>query len=162
MNLEDNYHFNAALKRFEPYERYCFYCKNKESNGQESTYFQNLFLEKKRLNLLVYRSVKYSTFSIGIPRCSACKEIHDGINMKSGIIGTSIGVLVFCVAKLKFEMHTILCIIIAFGALAIVSKLLKTELIRNHGIDSADKGAKNDPMVQQFLDDGWTTRKPSA
>jgi hypothetical protein len=48
------YFMNSEQEKFETTEKRCVYCKKNDSVGNESIYFQELFLESKRIDLIVY------------------------------------------------------------------------------------------------------------
>jgi hypothetical protein len=159
--MDENFYFNQERARFEPYEQTCFYCKIRNSKGNETNYFQGLYLEKKRLNLLVYRSVKYNKISIGICRCSQCKSIHDSHNKKGGITYLILGVFAFLIAKFMFEIPTVISIISGAGITYLAHQFFKKKFIGSPQIMTDEYGASQHEFVKEFLNQGWVLDKPT-
>jgi hypothetical protein len=52
--MGEDYFMNSEQEKFETTEKRCVYCKKNDSAGNESNYYQELFLESKRIDLIVY------------------------------------------------------------------------------------------------------------
>jgi hypothetical protein len=157
-----DYTFNPDLQRFETSNQTCEYCSKNTTQGDETNHYQSLYLEKKRLNLFVYRSVKYSTFSICIPRCKRCKTIHSNTESNSSKWAWFLGIVIFIFLNMYVELSNFWSIVFSLISLAIIDKSLQKDLLKKHNILSPSDGAEKNQLVQEFIEDGWQIEKPNA
>ncbi|HNP31759.1 MAG TPA: hypothetical protein PKN96_00545 [Flavobacterium sp.] len=158
----ENYILNENKKRLEPTETDCEYCKKRKVNSIEDCYFLNLYNVKKRTNLLVYRSVKYSLIKVGIRRCVPCKIIHKNAD-KNTVLYTTL--IIVALNIILFSVIGIFGVITMFLSLYLAIFLLsfiKNKLSLQKGILSDQKGAKQNQLVKDFLKEGWSTKTPFA
>lgn len=160
--MSQQYSFNPERRTFETDEKNCVYCKNQLSNGHETNYYQELFLEGKRLNLLVYRNVKYKSFFVCVPRCKKCKFFHTKSEASSNKWSGFLAIVLFIFVKFYMELSTFISIVIAAILFIIVQRQLLKDNLKKHEIPSESEGAKDVPFIQQYIDEGWQLEKPIA
>lgn len=159
----EGYNFNEIFKQFEPIDNTCVYCQKNESTLNTNMYL-NLYKEKDRINLLVFRSVKYSDFAVSVPRCSNCFEIHYNIKLYSKILT---GLSFFLVFPLGFYLiggvfGMFISIMSSALAAVYIYKIAEKKLLEIKQMDSEEIGAEKVKLVQIFLNDGWTSVPPTA
>ncbi|MEY2703140.1 MAG: hypothetical protein RLY43_1778 [Bacteroidota bacterium] len=160
--MTENYSFNPDQNRYDTLEKKCVYCKKELSIGDETNHYQELFLEGKRLNILIYRKVKYTSFFICIPRCKKCKYIHNKSESTSNNWSWFLAILLFIFLKFYVELTTFFSIIFASILLLILQRKFLQDNLKKHKITSKTEGAKDVQLVQQFLNEGWQLEKPIA
>lgn len=162
----ENYTFNEYEKRFEPLEKECTYCGEAKMESMDDCCFVSLYATSDRTNLIVYRSVKYSAITIGVPRCSSCKKIHISTQSKANWVslGISAFVLIFII-YLFFGFNPFSIVFglfgIFIGAVLIAPKLTET-YTNNNGIYTMKDGAETNQVVNDLVMAGWSFTKPSA
>ncbi len=161
-----DYVLNERLKRIEPTSKKCTYCFNGRTDSVDDCYFVPLFKENDRTNIIVYRSVKYSKIEIGIPRCTECKAIHEKAKTKSLIISLLASLLVLAFMVYNFlNFHAIVSVILFFLGLTVGFggyAYLQNYFARKADIHTLKGAAECDPLVQDFLNKGWSFTQPSA
>ncbi len=160
--MEMKHVLNERLKRLEPTDTRCYYCELENSQSMNDNVFIPLFKEQDRTNVVVYRSVKYQKIEVGIPRCPACKTIHEEAAKKSKLYawGAVIVMVVFCF--LIWGIWGIFAIFagifIGFGG----SYFLENKMVRDKQIFTKKDGAERNDTVQEFIIRGWGFNQPSA
>ena len=110
---------NERLKRIEPTSKKCSYCVNGQVEKLNSCYFVPIFKENDRTNIVVYRSVKYQTIKIGIPRCIDCFGVHEQSKNKALILSIFISIAIFAFGVYNFlNFPALVSVIIFVGAIA--------------------------------------------
>jgi hypothetical protein len=157
---------NEQLKRIEPTSKKCTYCDNGRVDTIDDCHFIPLFKVNDRTNIIVYSSVKFSKVTIGVPRCANCKAIHESAKSKALLIS-----LVACFAILAFmaynfmNFHPIVSVLFTFLGISVGFGgyvYLQNVFTRKKGIHTLKEGAKSDPLVEQFLMNGWSFTQPTA
>lgn len=160
-----NYRYNETLKRFEPLEKKCTYCDLTQISNIDDCYYIPLFLTKDTTNLLVYRSVKFDQISIGIPRCTSCKNIHE--NSSSKAANLSIGFALLIIIFLFYNLVSFGGVIVALGLIGIIScgnygyKYLRDSFSRDKGIYTPKDGAETNEVILDLVLSGWSLEKPA-
>ncbi|MBW1658323.1 hypothetical protein [Flavobacterium quisquiliarum] len=162
----NNYIFNEYEKRFEPKETTCAYCEESQIKNMKDTHFVALYVTDDRTNLIVYRSVKYSTLLIGIPRCASCREIHDKSVVKSRLITWMIvpvlmGLLFYYISVLGVFLFIAGFFAIVTGGFYGSHKLTQF-FVAKENIYNLQDGTDNDRVIQNLILDGWSLNQPSA
>jgi len=165
----DSHIFNKTSKRFEPKETKCSFCRTGAINSNmEDNCFYPVYAIQDRTNLLVYRNVKFSEVKIGIPRCKHCRKIHSNVKTAS-YLSLFIGIpLVFIVPiyfSMQFDLGTIGMIIfmaLTFGAVYLAMVGIEQAILNANDIKSEKEGALLDPLIKNFLRNGWSINRPSA
>jgi len=156
------YTFNEKEKRFEPSETLCQYCETEHSTSMEDNYFVELYKEKDRTNIIVYRSVKYSKIPVGIPRCKTCMNVHANANLMSGLLGWGIALLVlilwFAIWGPYGLFGLLVCPFLGWGLMVWIEK----SMIQKKQIYSKIDGAKQNEAVQDLVLSGWSFTPPMA
>ena len=160
--MEEKYIFNERLSRLEPTETKCLYCRKKEIKNLNSCHFLNLYNEKKRTNVIVYRSVKFSKILIGVPRCESCKSIHEKSSEKANNYLIVIGITLIALAIIIFSFSAIFISILIIAVLLLSKIPLKNKFIRDQNILIELEGAKKVDLIMDFIIDGWSFTQPSA
>lgn len=175
--IEENFSFDEENKRLKPVSKICFYCNCIKNEDTDTNFYLKLHKEKKRANYLIYRNVQFSCFEIGLPRCTACKAIHDKVELSSKFIFVGFLILL-TIAGLNYSAEIpgnllIIIILIDFFAfiLFIVGdssfkyffpvKYLEKTLIKKHKIPTTSDSIKNDKTIEEFLKNGWTLDQPT-
>lgn len=157
---------NERLKRLEPTTKVCSYCVDGKMNDINESYFIPVYKENDRTNVVVYRSVKYSMIKVGVPRCLRCKAIHEGSKNKALVIALIASILLLAFAVYNFmEFNVFVSVALFFGSIAggiFGYAYLQNIFARKQGIYALKDGAKNDPMVENLLNSGWTLNMPTA
>ena len=165
--MKEKYVVNQTLKRIEPIEKKCSYCRKKEMSLMDSCFFQTLYLEQKRANYLVVRKVNFNKVSIGVPRCESCKSIHDESGTKAKkYIFIATGIILILPMLFSFSLDTLTSAIIPALIVLIAGFLLKNyiteKIVFNTDILSEKVGAEYSVIVQEFLEEGWQYEQPEA
>ena len=155
--------FNQQLGRLEPTATLCQYCKKAHSETMSDNYFCPVFKEQDRTNIVVYRSVKFNKLHIGIPRCKDCAAIHESSSLNAWLISLAL------IALAAFLFYSIWGIYVIFflvfgGAIGLVGGpiLFTNLLVHNKNILTKKEGAKQDRLVQEMVNSGWSLTQPSA
>jgi hypothetical protein len=157
---------NEGLKRIEPTSKKCTYCFEGRVDSIDDCYFIPLFKVNDRTNVIVYSSVKFSKIVIGIPRCSSCRAIHETAKKKALVVSLVASLLILAFTIYNFlEFHAIVSVILFFLA-AMVGfggyVYMQNYFTRKKDIHTLKGGAKTDPLVHDFLMNGWSFTQPSA
>lgn len=157
---------NQQLKRIEPVSKKCSFCLNGTSQNMNDNYFVPVFKENDRTNIVVYRSVKYQKIDIGIPRCGDCKSIHQKAKTKALLISllAALAIVAFMVYNF-LDFHAVVSVgliflagFAGFGGYVYFQNVFAGKA----GIYSLKAGAEGDALVQDFLNQGWSLKQPSA
>ncbi len=158
----DTHILNERLKRLEPKETKCTFCKNAYSTKMNDNYFVPIFKERDRTNIIVYSSVKFSKILIGIPRCISCREIHTASVKKSNLIAVVFSLSTIILSFLIFGPYgfygIFIGLFIGFGG----SYFLTKKFVSDKGILNPKEGAQQDKTTQLFIMGGWTFNQPTA
>lgn len=160
--MDDRYIFNEQLKRIEPKETLCIYCRKQHSQSMDSNFFTKLFQEKDRTELIVYRSVKFNSISIGIPRCTSCYTIHSNCKSKAWMYSIAIALLIVILSFYFFGPMGILSVFIAFVLLFMLQSVIADVLVKKYGILIERDGPKKDILVRELVLSGWSLSPPSV
>ncbi|HZV68427.1 MAG TPA: hypothetical protein VFG10_02755 [Saprospiraceae bacterium] len=156
------YNFNEKEKRLEPSETLCQYCETEHSTSMEDNYFVDLYMEKNRTNVIVYRSVKYSKIPVGVPRCKTCMNVHSNANLMGGLLGWGIALLVvilwFSIFGVSGFIGVLLFPFMGWGLMVWIEK----SMIRKKQIYTKMEGAKQNEAVQDLVLSGWSFTMPMA
>lgn len=158
-----SYNYNERLKRFEPKEKKCGYCFEKEAENVDNYYFFNLYNEKDRNNYVFYRNVKFNEISLGISRCNSCIKIHEKATEESNIFSYCIIALVLIVMLWKFGFLVFLLAgIFSFLIHMILYNYIFDFLLQRKLFYTPKEGAEINETVRDFIISGWTFKKPLA
>ena len=175
MKLEymDTHFFNEKTKRLEPLDNVCVFCGRRHVNDADDTCYMPLYKENSRLNVIVYRNVKFSKIVIGAPRCSSCRQIHSRVKIRSilySVVAFTLGlILIFLLPY--FLYHYIKGIAYVIGAVMLFADIVliikaydyfERRLIRSYDILTPKEGLQVYPIVRELLDDGFTFDSPVA
>ncbi|MEZ5049498.1 MAG: hypothetical protein R2766_07595 [Saprospiraceae bacterium] len=160
---------NERERRLEPLGKACQFCDlNRESESMSQNSFISVYKENKRLNLLVYRNVKFNEIKIGIPRCNYCSRTH-GFAKIIGWISTIVAVLgTFFIPfylAVKLDLHTIMMfvfMVLSFGAGVGLVYGLQYLILNLRKVKSEKEVAKKEPLIREFLRNGWSLDRPRA
>jgi cadmium resistance protein CadD (predicted permease) len=154
--------FSESRKRFEPIEKKCAFCSVNHATSFNDNFYVPLFKEQDRTNVVVYRSVKFNKILMGIPRCSACLDIHRNADSSATTTAWFFAVVVFIVSFLIWGLFGLLsflpCIFIVFFG----KTYYEDSIVKRKGIITEMDGAKNDPTVQEVIISGWSFEQPAA
>jgi hypothetical protein len=165
--MEEKYIVNETLKRIEPLEKKCSYCRKKEMTLVDNCFFQTLFFEEGRSNYLIARRVKFNKVSIGVPRCETCRSIHEGANGKAQkYIFIAAGIILILPFLFTFSIKAlddgiIPAIIVLILGLYYKNYIAEKIVFRTDILDEK-VGAQYSVIVQEFLNEGWQYEKPEA
>lgn len=158
-----NYTLNEELKRFEPKDDKCIYCKVENMQNINECYFTKLYLEGNRTNILVYRSVNFSKLEVGIPRCKTCLMIHKLSREKVLLFSWLAAFFAYVVAILIFDIFgAIFGLLVAMVIGIIVFESIKNSTVKKKGILTEKEGAESVELVQNLIISGWTFNEPHA
>ncbi len=165
--MEEKYVINETLKRIEPLEKKCSYCRKKEMTFMDSCFFQTLFFKQKTSNYLIVRKVNFNKVSIGVPRCEPCKSIHDGANGKAQkYILIAAGIILILPFLFSFSFSDLQDGIIPAIIVLIVGFYYKNyiaeKIVFRTDILDEKVGAQYSVIVQEFLNEGWQYEQPEA
>lgn len=165
--MEEKYVVNQTLKRIEPLEKKCSYCRKKDMTLIDSCFFETLFFEQKRSNYLVVRKVNFNKVSIGVPRCENCRSIHEGADAKAQkYIFIAAGIIFILPFLLTFSFDAFFDGIIPAVIILIVGFIFKNylseKIVFKTDILSEKVGAQYSEIVQNFLEEGWQYEQPEA
>nr|WP_315159101.1 hypothetical protein [uncultured Flavobacterium sp.] len=165
--MEQKYVINETLKRIEPLEKKCSYCRKKEMSLIDSCFFQTLYLEQNRSNYVVFRNVNFNKVSIGVPRCESCKSIHEEAEKKAKkYIFIAAGIIFVSPLLSSFDFDSLTSGIMPAIIVLIAGFLFKNYIVEkiviNTDILSEKDGAAYSVIVQDFLEEGWQYKKPEA
>ena len=152
---------NKSLRRLEPKETKCSYCKTGEVSDRNQCVYYDLYLVKKSLNAIVFEYHKYNQIAVGVPRCTKCKSIHQKISTKANLYAWLIGSLFLIIPFLAFGLYGILglipfLLIGIFGANTIQNGFAELEKI-----DLPSVPFFTDPLVITMCNQGWSPIHPS-
>ncbi len=161
--------FNESRKRFEPHNKKCSFCRTGGRNtNMEDNCFYSVYNIQDRTNLLVYRNVKFNEIKIGVPRCTSCRSVHSNAKMASHI-SVFVGVLLIFIIPIyftvKFSLGTIGLILLmasTFGLVYLGMKALEKGILDANEVKSEKEGALREPLVREFLRNGWSDTRPTA
>ena len=162
--IYEGYHFNENARQFEPLDNTCVYCQKNRAVSPDKNKYLELYKEKDRTNLLIYRSVKYNQITILVPRCNECYRTHSNVKLYSRIFTWLSFFLVlplgywFIGGVTGIFVSLISCILIpVYIYTHAEKKFLEIKQIESEGI-----GAEKVKLVRDFLNDGWAGVSPSA
>ncbi|MFC4230537.1 hypothetical protein ACFOW1_01450 [Parasediminibacterium paludis] len=176
----ENYYFDTDKQRFKPLDRICSYCGNATVNNEDESFYFKIFKEKSRLDLIVYRNVKYSEINLGIPRCTSCKDLHKKIERQS--ILTLIAFHLFCIGyilvsisyinRMPLGLIVFSCIIYLIYFLIIsyssfsssnsdLLKLIQIVLSLKYKILSPYEALDKNEFIKKLLENGWKVESPN-
>jgi hypothetical protein len=159
--MAEDYFMNSEQEKFETTEKRCVYCRKNESVGNESNYYQEMFLKLKQIDLIVYSSVKYNRISVCIPRCLVCKYNHEDSKDKSFTPSLFFAIGIFILFNILCVGYTGTGIVISIvSGLAFYSKHY-IKILKKHHIKSAREGSKDVAFIQELIKDGWQLERPS-
>ena len=160
------YTFNEKRKRLDPTYTLCQFCLKDFSTEMSDNHFTNIYNEKDRTNIVVYRSVKFQKLMIGIPRCKNCKKIHHNSAIYGWLIGFVLAVGVVLLAnyffKYQFGYLMFFSIVGFIATFLLTPPIFVTIFSARQGIFSIMDGPERDPQIQELLHQGWTLNPPSA
>lgn len=165
--------FNEQNKRLDPVDTLCVFCGKRHSENLNDNCYKELYKEKSRTNLLVYRNVKFSKIEIGASRCHECKKIHKKVKIRS--MSVLLGFTIACVAAmvyiifLLFEYISVFAFLVGLlllGVFMVMSKKfynrIEERFIRKYKILTPEQGFLQYPIVRELLNDGFTFEQPMA
>jgi len=159
-----SHNFNERLKRFEPIDKKCSYCDDKSENtSAQSAYYQALFKEQDRTNIVVYRSVKFQKLQIGIPRCAECMKIHENCKSISVLCGFGLAFLSIALGALLFGLvGGFIGLLIGIFAGVFGQEKIEDHFVVTKGIFTRRDAAEANSVVQTFVLSGWSFTQPTA
>ena len=158
----NTYRLNEATKRLEPTETLCQFCETDHSTKMEDNYFVNLYKEKDRTNIIVYRSVKFNCIPVGIPRCEKCLVIHESASLYGNLLGWVIAIAFVIFVFAVFGQWGFLAILAAIFIGVFGSQYLENMFVRKKQIYTRKEGARQTEAVQDLVLGGWSFNQPMA
>jgi|GEM_PF-939496 len=161
-SISMNHTLNEKLKRLEPTDKKCQYCRVENSQHMEDNYFIPVFREKDRTNIVVYRSVKYAKLLIGISRCKTCLDIHEKCRKKANLYSAGIFVAIVFFATAIWGFYGLFAVPVGIFVCVAAYTSIESSLVRKHDVFPKQDGAEYDDTVQEFIINGWSFTQPSA
>ncbi|MBK9980866.1 MAG: hypothetical protein IPP15_00335 [Saprospiraceae bacterium] len=160
---------NEARKRLEPLSTQCAFCSTgTHSSNMEDNRFSPVYRIQDRTNLLVYRNVKFNEIQIGIPRCERCRKVHSNVKLASDI-AIFFGVLLVFIIPVAFAIifntstfGMIVMLIVTVGLVYLGVRALEKGILSACKVISEKDGALEEPLVREFLKNGWSLDRPRA
>lgn len=156
----EKYTINEKLKRIEPTETLCQFCGIHHSENADQNYYAPLFNIENRTNIIVYRSVKFKEIKVGIPRCNNCCQIHKRCNLYAGIIGGLTSLILIILGCKYAGILALVTSILSILPGVLLYMFIGNVLIRKHGILTYNEAKDENPLIQEFVYDGWSTKPP--
>jgi len=156
------YVFNQARKRLEPTDTQCQYCETGHSSSMEDNFFLELYKEKDRTNIIVYRSVKYQKIPVGISRCKSCRDIHEKAETKATLISVGIAIALEVILFKIDLLFGMIGLVAAFVIIFAGRDYFQSKFSEDKGITPKVDGAKRNEAVQDLVMSGWSFTQPSA
>ena len=161
--------FNESRRRFKPHNKKCSFCRSGARNtNMEDNCFYSVYNIQDRTNLVVYRNVKFKEVKISIPRCASCRRVHSAAKT-STYISVFIGVLLIFIIPIyfsvKFSLGTFGLIIMmaaTFGLVYLGMVAIEKGILNANEVTSEKDGALKEPLVRDFLRNGWSITRPTA
>ncbi len=161
--------YNESFRRFEPKKKVCLFCKTKALNSSmEDNCFSSVYNIQNRTNIVVYRNVKFNEVKIGIPRCSKCCSVHSMAKISS-YVTVFVGVLLVFIIPIylavQFDLGTIgmiFLVILMFGLVYLAVLAVEKAILSTYDVISEKDGAMKEPLVREFLRNGWSLDRPTA
>lgn len=161
--MNDTHFLNESLRRLEPNETLCQFCKNVQIEDPAHTYYCPVYKEMDRTNLVVYRSVKFNKIDVGIPRCKACHSIHSSSKTKGWIISIIITIVLGVLFFLSSGIYVIFYLVFGPAILLVFGpKILEDFITEQTAISTKKDAAEKDPLIASMLQGGWRLTKPNA
>jgi hypothetical protein len=160
----ENYKLNEAKKRLEPLSVQCEFCAEGKVTDINDCHYAALYKEADRTNIIVYRSVKYSKIDVGIPRCNACKDIHETAQGRATFTSWMVAIGYLALMFLLFNVVAALFLGL-FGAILgglFLNDYLKKDFINKKDIYNEKDGESSNEMVQDLILMNWSLQPPSA
>lgn len=160
----EGYQFNEIAKQFEPFDDTCVYCQKSKATSDETHKYLKLYKAKDRTNLIVYRSVKYSEFTIVIPRCRKCHTIHSEVKSHSNTRAWLSFLLILPIGYSCFGgvLGIFVSLLSAIPIAFYVQHYSERRYLEKNQLEPEWIVTENVKLVRDFLNDGWTGVPPSA
>jgi hypothetical protein len=160
---------SESKKVFDPLATNCAFCKTgTHSKSKQDNYLAPVYRTQNRTNLVVYRNVKFNEIKIGIPRCKSCKSAHSVVKTASHL-SVFIGVILFFVITMSLSMMfdagifgMIISMAVAFGLIYLMVTGIEKAILSYYNVITEKEGALKEPLVREFLRNGWSIDRPKA
>ena len=167
--MVDTHTFNQSKKLFEPRHSKCNFCNaGAHSTSKLDNCFFSVYNIQNRTNLIVYRNVKFKEIKIGVPRCKRCRKVHSNTKMAVNSFMV-IGILLVFIIPIYFSavfnlgvIGMIILMAITFGTVYLGMRAVESKMLEAYKVRSEKEGAFKEPLVREFLANGWSANKPSA
>lgn len=163
MNTDFGTHLlNPTEKRLEPKATLCSFCKQSHSVAMTDNYFVPIYREQKRTNIVVYRSVNFNQVTVGIPRCAECKSVHETSAVKATLLAILLTIVLIFIA---FQINIpagVISLFLSLASILVLKPFIENKLISQKGILTKRECAEDDPMVVDFILNGWSLNRPMA
>jgi hypothetical protein len=156
------YRLNEETKRLEPTDTLCQFCETDHSTKMDDNYFVTLYKEKDRTNVIVYRSVKFNSIPVGIPRCEKCMVIHESASLWGNLLGWVIAIAFVILIFALFGPWGFLAILGSIFLGVFGSQYLENWFVRKKQIYTRKEGARQNEAVQDLVLGGWSFNQPMA
>lgn len=161
---------NEIEKRFEPIDTACRFCnKGAHSARMADNQFTSVYAVKDRTNIIIYSNVKFSQVKIGISRCENCSSTHSKVKIFTNLIlifgVISIFVVPIVIAVMLDIVSTIFILFlmaIMFGIVYFSMVGVEKYILGKYETLSEKEGALREPLVKEFLRNGWSLDRPTA
>jgi hypothetical protein len=160
--MVEKFIFNERLKRLEPKEIKCFFCREQNMDNINDCLFVPIYRPINKLNIIIYRSVKFNKLPVGVPRCKSCLEIHETSKKKAKIYSWSIA-LAICLFFCLFQPFGFVIGLMSIGfTVLILNDYIPGKLIQKKDIFTIKDAGELDESIQELIAAGWLLEAPRA
>ena len=160
--MVEKFVFNEKLKRLEPTENNCFFCRKEKKEQVNDSLFIAMYKPIKKLNLVVYRSVNFSKLPVGVPRCKSCLQIHTAALKKANMYSCIIAIAI-CLVLCLFGPAGIVLGLVSIGfTYYILNDYLPGKYIQKMDIFTIKDAGKLYEPILELINAGWSLEQPRA
>ena len=159
-NDTEQFEINDTLKRIEPTSEICTFCGKHKAKNRDYYFYKRVYKINNRSNIIIHRTVNYSSIEIGVTRCNNCYSIHKSVSKKS---------LFYIILSFPLFFFICLCIyqsgwmfIPALILTSLLNTFIENKMLSSKNIISEDDGFNKSTLVTEFLNNGWSIKEPSA
>ena len=157
----DKFQLNEEQKRLESNSKICTYCKKTTIDDSNDAVYIPVYSVNNRTNLVIYKSVKYQSINVGVPRCKSCIEIHTYDGQKSSFFASFFAAITVLISTGIFGFEGFLYGLIVGGCVyLIIYYEFKHKRTKKHNILTFEEGVEQDKDLHELLSSGWSLTEP--
>ena len=165
----DTHSYNEHQRSFVPLTKKCAFCpRNNDKTNLEDTCYTSVYNVQNRTNVIVYRNVRFSEIKIGMPRCEKCRSVHSKGKLAVNLclfIGIPLVFIIPIWGAMSFDFGTIGMIVMmamTFGLVYLAMISVDKAIFDSYDVKSEKDAAMKEPLIREFLRNGWSLERPTA